>query len=64
VSQAAFDFRPNSRKPFSLRKFLRRLKNHAFEIIPLVITLLLLIEFSIKEMTPIIHSILRLLGFV
>lgn len=64
MSQLAFSFRRTPKKPFSFRKFLRKVKAYGFEIIPLIITVLLLIEFSIKEITPIIHSILHLLGFL
>jgi hypothetical protein len=64
MSQLAVGQPTPSKEPFSVRKFLRQLKDAAFEIIPLVITLLLIIDFSIKEILPIIRLILHDLGFL
>jgi hypothetical protein len=61
VSQLTFDFPPEPPQGTVL-KFLRQLKNAAFDIIPLVVTLLLVLEFAIKEILPIVLSILHLLG--
>jgi hypothetical protein len=62
VSQLTLDFQPPEQG--AVRKFLRQLKDAAFDIIPLVVTLLLVIDFSIKEILPLVHLILHDLGVI
>jgi hypothetical protein len=58
VSQAAFDFRPPHRKkPFDLHRFLLLATLYAFEVVSTIIVLLLLVQFAIVEIQPLINSI-------
>jgi hypothetical protein len=58
VSQLVFDFPPRRpKKRFDFHRFLQRLERYAQAIVGTLIFLALLIDFTLKELHPIIVSI-------
>jgi hypothetical protein len=56
--QLSFDFQaPGNEKPFNLHEFLVCAKLYAIEIVGAVIAFLLIVDFALKEIHPIITSI-------
>ncbi|HEV2396827.1 MAG TPA: hypothetical protein VGS27_07800 [Candidatus Sulfotelmatobacter sp.] len=62
VEHLTFRFAPpRRRKPFDLHRFLLRVKLYTFEAISTVVVLVLLADFAVREIYPIIRSIGKLL---
>jgi hypothetical protein len=62
VMQLSFDFQARSTKePSNFHDFLVAAKLYAIEIVTAVVTFLLIVDFALKEILPIIKSIGTLL---